>query len=149
MADVNSTVDRIINTKCIYAAYTRIPNRASCLTTSVCGVFIITHAAELALHMIRTLALGQMTIQPFPKLQQIGQAKARAACRRFHESIGRQHISQIGRKRALCSVAVKIEHSICAPSLTTLKELVACSAQRMERMSDSEPVTLILGISCS
>jgi hypothetical protein len=39
--------------------------------------------------MIRTLVLGQMAIQPFSKLQQIGQAKKRAACRRFHEGIGR------------------------------------------------------------
>jgi hypothetical protein len=99
--------------------------------------------------MIGIPALGQMAIQPFSKLQQIGQAKARAACRRFHEGIGGQHISQIGRKRALCSVAVKIKHSICTPSLTTLKELVARPAQRMERMSYSEPVTLIRGISCS
>jgi hypothetical protein len=35
--------------------------------------------------MIRTLALRQMAIQPFSKLQQIGQAKVRAACRRFQE----------------------------------------------------------------
>jgi hypothetical protein len=37
-----------------------------------------------------------MTIQPFSKLEQIGHTKAGAACRRFNECIGRQHIGQIG-----------------------------------------------------
>jgi hypothetical protein len=90
-----------------------------------------------------------MTIQPFSKLQQIGQAKRSAPRRRFKEGIGRQHIGQIGRERALRSIAVKIEDPIRAPCLTTLKKLIARSTQRMERMDYSEPATLILGISCS
>ena len=99
--------------------------------------------------MIDTHLLGRMTIQPFSKLQQIGQAKRRAARRRFQEGIGRPHIGQIGRKRALCSITVEIEHPIRAPCLTTLKELIARAAQWMEGMGYSEPATLILGISCS
>jgi len=90
-----------------------------------------------------------MTIQPFSKLEQIGHAKGRAPRRGFHEGIGRQHIGQIGRKRALCPVTVKIEHSVRAPRLTALKELVAGPAERMEGMRYSEPATLILGIGCS
>ncbi len=99
--------------------------------------------------MTHALTLGQMTIQPFSKLQQISQAKGRTPRRGFHESIGRQHIGQIGRKRALCSVTVEIEHSVRTPRITALEELVAGPAERMERMSYSEPATLILGISCS
>src|SRR5437879_3969516 len=99
--------------------------------------------------MIRASVLGRMTIQPFSKFQQISQAKRSAARRRFKESIGRQHIRQIGRERTLRSITVKIEDTIRAPCLTALKNLIARSAQRMERMSNGEPPTLILGISCS
>jgi hypothetical protein len=99
--------------------------------------------------MVRVLTLGQMTIQPFSKFEQISQAEGRASGRGFHEGVGRQHIGQIGRKRPLCPVTVKIEHPIRAPRLTPLEELVACPAERMEGMSYSEPATLILGIGCS
>ena len=99
--------------------------------------------------MIHAPTLGQMTVQPFSKLEQIGHAKGRAPRRGFHEGIGSQHIGQIGRKRALCPITVKIEHPVCAPCLTTIKELVALPAKRMERMRYSEPATLILGIGCS
>ena len=99
--------------------------------------------------MILASTLGQMTIQSVSKLEQISQAKGRASRRGFHEGIGRQHISQIGRKRALCSITVEIEHAVRAPRLTAFEELVARPAQRMERMSYSEPATLILGIGCS
>ena len=99
--------------------------------------------------MVHALTLGQMTIQPFSKLEQIGQAKGCASRRRFHKGIGRQHIGQIGRKRALCPVTVEVEHPVRAPRLTPLKELVAGPAQGMERMSYSEPATLFLGIACS
>jgi hypothetical protein len=99
--------------------------------------------------MVHALTLGQMTIQSFSKLEQIGHAKGRAPRRGFNEGIGRQHIGQIGRKRALCPVTVKIEYPVRAPRLTALKELVAGPAERMERMRYSEPATLILGIGCS
>src|ERR1022692_359614 len=99
--------------------------------------------------MVHALTLGQMTIQPFSKLEQIGHAKGCASRRGFHEGIRRQHIGQIGRKRALCPVTVKIEHTIRAPRLTALQELVAGPAQRMEGMSYSEPATLFLRIGCS
>jgi hypothetical protein len=99
--------------------------------------------------MTHALTLGQVTIQSISKLEQIGQAKSSASCRSCHEGIGRQHISQIGRKRALCSVTVEIEHAVRAPRLAPLEELVARPAQRMEGMSYSEPATLFLGIGCS
>lgn len=99
--------------------------------------------------MTHTLTLGQMKVQPFSKLEQIGHAKGRTSRRGFHEGIGRQHIGQIGRKRALRPVAVEIEHPVRAPSPAALKELVARSTERMKRMSYSEPATLILGIGCS
>lgn len=99
--------------------------------------------------MIHALTLGQMTIQSASELEQIGRAKGRASRGGFHEGIRRQHISQIGRKRALCSITVEIEHTVRAPRLTALEELVARPAQRVERMSYSEPATLILRIGCS
>ena len=99
--------------------------------------------------MIDTLTLAQMTIQPLSKLEQISHAKSSASRRGFHESVGRQHIGQIGRKRALRPATVEIERPIRAPCMTALEELVAGSAERMERMRYSEPATLILGIGCS
>ena len=39
---------------------------------------MFTYAAKLSLRMMNTCVVGQMTIQPFSKLQQIGQAKRRA-----------------------------------------------------------------------
>jgi hypothetical protein len=99
--------------------------------------------------MTRTLALGQMTIQPFAKLEQIGHAKSSASRRGFHESVGRQHIGQIGRKRALCPATVEIEHPVRTPRTTSLQQLIAGPAERMEGMGYSEPATVILGIGCS
>ena len=99
--------------------------------------------------MIHALTLGQMTVQSFSKLEEIGHAKGRASRRGFHEGIGRQHVGQIGRKRALRSVAVEIEYPVRAPGMTAFKELVAGPAERMEGMRYSEPTTLILGIGCS
>jgi hypothetical protein len=99
--------------------------------------------------MLGTSVLSQMVIQTFPKIQQIGQAERCPASRRFKESIGRQHIGQISRERALRSVAVKIEDPIGAPCLTTLKEFIARPPQRMKGMGYSEPATLIFRISCS
>lgn len=99
--------------------------------------------------MTRALTLGQMTIQPFSKLEQIGHPKSSASRRGFDKSIERQHIGQIGRKRALCPVRVEIEHPVRAPCMTALEELVAGSTERMEGMRYSEPATLILGIGCS
>lgn len=99
--------------------------------------------------MIDALALGQMTVQSFSKLEQISEAKGRAPYRGFHEGIGRQYIGQISRKRALCSVTVKVEHPIRAPCLAAFKEFVAGPTERMKRMSYGEPATLILGIGCS
>ncbi len=99
--------------------------------------------------MVRASTLGQMTIQPFSKFEQIGQAEGRASGRSLHEGVGRQHIGQIGRKRPLCPVTVKIEHPVRAPRLTALEEFVAGPAKGMEGMRYSEPATRILGIGCS
>ena len=99
--------------------------------------------------MIHAPTLGQMTVQPFSKLEQIGHAKGRPSRRDFHEGIGRQYIGQIGRKRALCPVTVEIEHPVRTPRMTALEELVASPTERMEGMRYSEPTTLILGIGCS
>ena len=99
--------------------------------------------------MVHASTLGQLVIQPFSKLEQIGQAKGCASSRGLHERIGRQHIGQIGRKRPLRPITVKIEHPVRAPRLAARKELVAGPTQWMERMSYSEPATLFLGIGCS
>lgn len=99
--------------------------------------------------MTHALSLGQMAIKPFSKLEQISHAKSSASRRGFHESVGWQHIGQIGRKRVLGPVTVEIEHPVRAPCMTTLEELVASPAERMEGMRYSEPATLILGIGCS
>jgi hypothetical protein len=99
--------------------------------------------------MTYALSLGQMTIKPFSKLEQIGHAKGSASRRGFHESVGWQHIGQIGRKRVLRPVTVEIEHPVRAPCMTTLEELVAGPPEWMERMRYSEPATLFLGIGCS
>ena len=99
--------------------------------------------------MTHALSLGQMTIQLFSKLEQIRHAKRSASRRGFYERVGWQHIGQIGRKRVLRPVTVEIEHPVRAPCMTTLKELVAGPAERMEGMRYSEPATLILGIGCS
>jgi hypothetical protein len=99
--------------------------------------------------MTHALGLGQMTIKPLSKLEQIGHAKSSASRRGLHKSVGCQHIGQIGRKRVLCPVTVEIEHPVRAPCMTTIEELVAGPAERMEGMRYSEPATLILGIGCS
>jgi hypothetical protein len=99
--------------------------------------------------MTHALSLGQMTIEPFSKFEQIGHAKSSASRRGLHESVRWQHIGQIGRKRVLRPVTVEIEHPVRAPCMTTLEELVAGPAERMEGMRYSEPATLILGIGCS
>ena len=99
--------------------------------------------------MIDALTFAQMTMQPLSKLEQISHAKSSASRRGFHEVVGRNHIGQIGRKRALCPATVEIEHPIRAPRMTALEELVAGPAERMEGMRYSEPATVILGIGCS
>src|SRR2546430_86463 len=99
--------------------------------------------------MAHALALGQMTIQPFSKLEQIGHAECSASRRGFHESVGRQHIGQIDRKRALRPIRVEIEHPVRAPRMSALQELIAGPPEGMEGMGYSEPATLILGIGCS
>jgi len=99
--------------------------------------------------MVHALCFGQVTIQPFSELEQIGHAKSSASRRDFNECVGWQHIGQIGRKRVLRPVTVEIEHPVRAPCMTTLEELVAGPAERMKGMRYSEPATLILGIGCS
>ena len=140
--EIDSVIERSTDIVHISCAVLRLP-------MSPRGVFSVTSAAQLDLRMISTHLLGRLKIQPFSKLQQIGQAKRRAPRRRFQEGIGRHHIGQIGRKRALRSFRVEIEDPIGAPCLTTLKEFIARPAQRMKRVDYSEPATRILGISCS
>jgi hypothetical protein len=99
--------------------------------------------------MIGALIRGQMTIELFSKGQQVFDAKRRAARRRRDESVGRQHIGQISRKRSLCAGVVKVKDTIATPRKSALEQLVAGPVERVKRMSYCEPTTLIRRIRCS
>jgi len=100
-----------------------------------CGIFLITYAASLHLHIVRLLGRGE-TIQDANQPLEINHAESRTAGSDFPEAIELRHVRHADRNGRQCAVRSPVDHTVLTPVRAPTDDIECLAPEGMERVSD-------------